>query len=92
MISRDVRLIGNHYLSNIGGCVKLDGASVRHAYTVEGEHTVHLIVDGVDGIPAEKTFKVNVSGSAVNTLFTPTENKRWTPPAKKPPAAAPKTE
>ena len=40
-------------------------------------------------VPAEKTFTVNVTGSAVNTLFTPTENKRWTPAAPKEPAAAP---
>jgi len=30
---------------------------------------------------------VNVSGSAVNKMFMPTENKRLTLPAEKPPAS-----
>jgi len=79
--------VGYHW--DFGDGVKQDGASVHHTYTIEGERTVHLTVDGLDGVPAEKTFTVNVSGSAVNKMFTPTENKRWTPPAAKP-SAAPK--
>ncbi|HSB75457.1 MAG TPA: PKD domain-containing protein, partial [Terriglobales bacterium] len=78
------------YHWDFGDGVKLDGANVHHAYTVDGARTVRLTVEGVDGVPAEKTLTVNVSGTAVNTLFTPTENKRWTPPAEKPPAATPK--
>jgi PKD repeat protein len=85
-----VPAVGYHW--DFGDGVKLDGANVHHAYTVDGERTVRLTVDGVDGPPAEKTFTVNVSGSAINTLFTPTENQRWTPPAEKPPAPAPKQE
>lgn len=85
---KGVPAVGYHW--DFGDGVKLDGAHVRHTYTVDGERTVHLTVDGVDGQQAEKTFAVNVSGSAVNTLFTPTENKRWTPPAEKPAAPAPK--
>lgn len=85
--AKGVPAVGYHW--DFGDGVKLDGAKVRHAYTVMGPRTVRLTVDGIDGVPAEKTFTVNVSGSAVNTLFTPTENKRWTPPAPKEPAAAP---
>ncbi|MGE5205755.1 MAG: alpha-galactosidase [Chlamydiota bacterium] len=79
------------YHWDFGDGVKLDGASVHHAYTIGGARTVRLTVDGVDGVPAEKTFTVNVNGSAINTLFTPAENKRWTPAAQKP-AATPKSE
>ncbi|HEV2114778.1 MAG TPA: PKD domain-containing protein, partial [Terriglobales bacterium] len=76
------------YQWDFGDGVKLEGANVHHAYTVEGERTVRLTVNGVDGVPAEKTFTINVSGSAVNTMFMPTENKRWTPAAERPPAIA----
>lgn len=88
--AKAVPAVGYHW--DFGDGVKLDGANVNHTYTVDGERTVRLTVDGVDGPPAEKTFTVNVSGSAINTLFTPTENQRWTPPAEKPPAPAPKQE
>lgn len=80
------------YHWDFGDGVKMDGASAHHTYTIEGERTVRLTVDGVDGVPGEKTFTVNVSGSAVSKMFTPTENKRWTPPAEKPPAPEPKQE
>ncbi|HKT69803.1 MAG TPA: PKD domain-containing protein, partial [Terriglobales bacterium] len=80
-------VVGYHW--DFGDGVKSDGASVHHTYTIEGERTVRLAVDGVDGTPAEKTFTVNVSGSAVNKMFTPTENKRLTQPAEKP-SASPK--
>ncbi len=88
--AKGVPAVGYHW--DFGDGVKLDGANVHHTYTVDGERTVRLTVDGVDGPPAEKTFTVNVSGSAINTLFTPTENQRWMPPAEKPPAPAPKQE
>ncbi|HLK34618.1 MAG TPA: alpha-galactosidase [Terriglobales bacterium] len=88
--SKGVPAVAYHW--DFGDGVKMDGANVHHTYTVPGERTVRLTVDGVDGVPAEKTFTVNVSGSALNSLFTPTENKRWTPPAEKnPPAAQPKS-
>ena len=77
--------VGYHW--DFGDGVKQDGASLHHTYTIEGERTVHLTVDGLDGTPAEKTFTVNVSGSAVNKMFMPTENKRLTLPAEKPPAS-----
>jgi alpha-galactosidase len=76
------------YHWDFGDGVKLEGAHVHHTYTVEGERTVRLTVNGVDGVPAEKTFTINLSGSAVNTMFTPSENKRWTPQAERPPAIA----
>jgi PKD repeat protein len=84
---KSVPAVAYHW--DFGDGVKLDGATVRHTYTVTGPRTVRLAVEGIDGVPAEKTFTVNVSGSVVNTLFTPTENKRWTPPAPRQPAAAP---
>ena len=85
---KGVPAVGYHW--DFGDGIKADGANVHHTYTVDGARTVRLTVVGVDGPAAEKTFTVNVSGSAVNTMFTPTENKRWTSPAEKSPAAAPK--
>jgi alpha-galactosidase len=80
--------LGYHW--DFGDGVKLDGASVHHAYTVEGARTVRLTVDGVDGVPAQKEFTVNVNGSSVNTLFAPNQNQRWTPSAERSAAPAPK--
>ena len=40
-----------------------DGRQVSHAYTRTGIYTVQLVVDGVDGVPAEKKTSVSVSGS-----------------------------
>jgi alpha-galactosidase len=51
-----------------------DGRQVSHAYTLAGNYTVRLAVDGVDGISAEKKASVSVSGFAV--LEPPT---RYTP-------------
>jgi phage baseplate assembly protein gpV len=40
-----------------------DGRSTTHSFTVEGSHTVRLVVDGLDGPSAEKSVTVVVSGS-----------------------------
>lgn len=49
---------------DFGDGVALDGTSVTHAYTRTGTYSVHMTADGVDGISAEKTFTVEVSGQA----------------------------
>jgi len=50
------------YHWDFGDGTNSDGTKVSHAYTREGEFTVRLTVDGVDGIPAQKDFEVTVSG------------------------------
>ena len=48
------------------------GRQVSHAYTLAGDYTVRLVVDGVDGIPAEKKATVSVSGAII--LPAPSRN------------------
>ena len=40
-----------------------DGRQVSHAYTKAGDYTVHLVVDGADGIASEKKTAVSVHGT-----------------------------
>lgn len=52
-----------------------EGRSVVHAYTTPGEYHAHLVADGVDGVPAEKTFSIVISGS-IEIHFKPDRKKR----------------
>jgi len=52
------------YLWDFGDGVTVRGSKAAHAYTREGKFEVHLRVDGVDGIPADKNASVAVSGEA----------------------------
>jgi hypothetical protein len=42
-----------------------DSRQVSHAYTLAGNYTVRLVVDGVDGIPAQKKASISVRGNIV---------------------------
>jgi PKD repeat protein len=42
-----------------------DGRRVSHTYTMAGEFSVRLMVEGIDGISAEKNAHVSVDGTAV---------------------------
>ena len=50
------------YLWDFGDGITVRGSHVRHAYTREGTYAVHLRAEGVDGIAAEKSVSVAVSG------------------------------
>jgi alpha-galactosidase len=50
------------YHWDFGDGTSAERAKASHAYTSAGEFTIHLTVDGVDGIPAEKRFSVKVTG------------------------------
>jgi hypothetical protein len=50
------------YHWDFGDGTDATGAEVSHAYTREGEFTIHLAVDGVDGETARQDFVVKVSG------------------------------
>ncbi len=52
------------YLWEFGDGITARGSSVAHAYTREGSYGVHLRVDGVDGITAEKSVSLTVRGAA----------------------------
>jgi hypothetical protein len=58
--SKGVPALGYHW--DFGDGTHEDGREVRHAYTKSGDFTVRLVVDGVDGVPAEKQGSVSVSG------------------------------
>jgi len=50
------------YHWDFGDGTTADGASAAHAYTSDREFTIRLTVDGVDGVSAQETFPVKVSG------------------------------
>jgi hypothetical protein len=50
------------YRWDFGDGTTANRAKVSHAYTREGAFTVRLTLDGIDGVAAEKTFSVKVSG------------------------------
>lgn len=39
-----------------------DGAEVTHTYTLAGSYTIHLRVEGIDGVPYQKEFTVIIKG------------------------------
>ena len=47
---------------NFGDGVTAEGAKVKHTYTLAGSYTASVVVEGVDGVPAEKTFSIKVAG------------------------------
>ncbi len=59
--SDGVPAVGYHW--DFGDGTSQDGRQVSHAFTKAGDYTVRLVVDGVDGVPAEKQASVSVSGA-----------------------------
>jgi alpha-galactosidase len=53
------------YHWDFGDGVVADGASLAHTYTAAGNYKVRSTAEGLDGISAEKTFSIVVSGVAV---------------------------
>ena len=53
------------YHWDFGDGVVADGASLTHTYTAAGTYKVKFIAKGLDGIAAEKTFSIAVSGVVV---------------------------
>jgi hypothetical protein len=66
-----VPAIGYHW--DFGDGTSHDGRQVSHAFTKAGAYTVRLVVDGVDGVPAETQASVSVSGAI--TLPPPSRYK-----------------
>jgi len=65
------------YQWDFGDGTSAEGAAVAHAYTHTGAFTVHLRVEGIEGLPLEKSFQVSVSGT-INTHFRPDLYQRYT--------------
>jgi hypothetical protein len=67
------------YHWDFGDGTSADSAKVSHAYTRAGEFTIHLTVDGVDGVPANKSFSVKVTGN-LKAHSNLTDNRRFVEP------------
>lgn len=53
------------YHWDFGDGTTQDGKQVSHAYTLAGDYTVRLLIDGVDGVPAEKRASISINGNIV---------------------------
>ena len=56
------------YHWDFGDGTSTSGSEVQHTFTHPGTFTIHLIADGIEGIPFEKTQEVSVSGSFDSTF------------------------
>jgi alpha-galactosidase len=65
---------------DFGDGTSADSPKVSHAYTRAGEFTIRLTVDGVDGVPAQKSFSVKVTGN-LRAHSNLTDNRRFIEPA-----------
>jgi alpha-galactosidase len=64
------------YHWDFGDGTTADGAEITHAYTLAGDYTVHLEVEGVDGLAAVSDCPVTVSG-VLNAVFNLPQNSRY---------------
>jgi len=51
------------YHWDLGDGTTADGPQISHAYTRNADFTVRLTVDGLDGVPAQQSFPVKVTGA-----------------------------
>ena len=68
------------YHWDLGDGTSADSPKVSHAFTTAGEFTIHLTVDGVDGIPAQKNFSLKVTGN-LRAHSKLTDNRRFVEPS-----------
>jgi alpha-galactosidase len=67
------------YHWDFGDGTSADSPKVSHAYTVAGEFTIRLTVEGVDGVAAHTNFTVAVSGK-LKAHSNLTDNRRFVEP------------
>jgi hypothetical protein len=67
------------YHWDLGDGTSADCPRVAHTYTSPGEFTIHLTVDGVDGIPAHKDFSIRITGN-LKAHSNLTDNRRFVEP------------
>ena len=70
------------YHWDFGDGTSADGPKVSHAYTISGEFTIRLTVDGVDGVPAQQNFSVKVTGN-LKAHSNLTDNRRFVEPTER---------
>jgi alpha-galactosidase len=70
---------GLAYRWDFGDGTSEQGREVVHCYTKPGSYTVHLTVEGLDGIPAEQQASVTVEGTAQIGLPTRYEEENTIP-------------
>jgi alpha-galactosidase len=56
------------YRWDFGDGTSSSGAKVRHTFTHRGDFTIHLVADGIEGVPFEKTQQISVTGSFDSTF------------------------
>jgi alpha-galactosidase len=69
-----------HYGWDFGDGTTADGPKVSHAYTRAANFTVHLTVQGIDGLSAEQNFSVKVTGN-LHAYPNLLDNRRFRDPA-----------
>ena len=52
-----------NYVWDFGDGTSADGPKVSHTYTRAANFTIHLTVQGIDGVPAVQSFPVKVTGN-----------------------------
>ncbi len=67
------------YHWDFGDGTSADDPKVSHAYTSAGEFTIHLTLDGVDGVAAQKNFSAKVTG-ILKAHSNLTDNRRFVEP------------
>jgi hypothetical protein len=67
------------YHWDLGDGTSADSSKVSHAYTTAGDFNILLTVDGVDGVPANKSFSVKVTGN-LKAHSNLTDNRRFVEP------------
>jgi len=68
------------YVWDFGDGVTAQGHSATHAYTINGEFTIKLTAEGLDGIPAARTFRIKVA-DALGPTPDSRQNRRYAEPA-----------
>ena len=63
------------YHWDFGDGTNAEGRQVTHAFSRNGQFSVHFTADGLDGVALEKTFPVTVSGE-LSTRFVPALKRR----------------
>jgi alpha-galactosidase len=63
------------YHWDFGDGVSSGGRELRHTFTHPGRFTVHLVAEGVDGVPFEQSVRVEAGGH-FDTIFDASKNVR----------------
>jgi hypothetical protein len=69
-----------NYVWDFGDGTTAEGPKLSHAYTRAANFTVHLTVQGIDGLSAEQNFSVKVTGN-LHAYPNLLDNRRFQDPA-----------